>query len=352
MRGPGGRPWPRDTTKRTARTSRVDGIHDMIPAQPTPSSIMPPAAPGSQLVDEPLTGEGRLAAATSYRTSLGVLYQGDARRLLPDLPHDTVDCIIGSPPYFSVRDYGVEGQIGTERSVEEYIDSLCETYTLAKPALRTSGSCWVVIGDLYVNKNLVLLPARFALEMQRRGWIIRNDVIWHKTRSLPHPVKDRLINVHEHIYHFVKSPAYYYDLDAIRLPHKDSSIHRVKSRITVSARGRYGEDAGNRGRTIDALNETSAIHSRGRNPGDVFDACPSNSATGHLATYPAAVVEPRLISTCPLGGTVLDFWMGSGTTAKVAEATNRRWIGIELNPEYCDIVRRELSVGTQPRLLD
>ncbi len=285
------------------------------------------------------------------RTSKGVLYRGDARLILETLPEESVDCIIGSPPYFAVRDYGVPGQIGLESSIEEYLENLCAAYDAAKRLLKPAGSCWVVIGDLYIEKNLVLLPARFALAMQSRGWMIRNDVIWRKTRCLPHPVKDRLINTHEHIYHFVKSKAYYYDLDSIRLPHAPTSLRRVQSKIRVSHKGRYGEDLGNRGRTIDFLDESSAVHPSGRNPGDVFDACPSNTAEGHLATYPEELIEPRIRSTCPPDGTVLDFWMGSGTTALVAEKLNRRWIGVELNPRYCSIAKKRLSRPVQRVLL-
>jgi DNA modification methylase len=291
-----------------------------------------------------------MKAPEFFQTSAGVLYVGDATTVLQTLPDESVDCIIGSPPYFSVRDYGVSGQIGLEKAPQDYLDSLCGVYAEAKRVLKRTGSCWVVIGDLYLDKNLIMLPARFAIAMQAQGWIVRNDVIWRKTRSLPHPVKDRLINTHEHIYHFVKNREYYYDLDSIRVPHAASSLNRVKSKITVSHKGRYGEDEGNRGRTIDALNEKSAVHPNGRNPGDVFDACPSNAADGHLATYPEDLIAPRIRSTCPVGGTVLDFWMGSGTTAIVAEKLNRRWIGIELNRDYCKIAKKKLSKPLQPLL--
>jgi DNA modification methylase len=284
-------------------------------------------------------------------TPLGVLYQGDAKGVLDSLEPESVDCIVGSPPYFSVRDYGVEGQIGIEETVDDYLRSLCDAYESSRRVLKPNGSCWVVIGDLYIDKDLVQLPARFALAMKSRGWILRNDVIWRKTRCLPHPVKDRLINTHEHIYHFVKNRDYFYDLDSIRLPHAASSMNRVKSRINVSHKGRYGNDEGNRGRTIDFLNEKSAVHPKGRNPGDVFEACPSNAADGHLATYPAELIEPRILSTCPSDGTVLDFWMGSGTTAVVAEKLGRRWIGIELNKDYCKIVKRLLAKPRQSKLL-
>ena len=279
-----------------------------------------------------------------------VLYQGDARTVLDTLPAGSVDCIVGSPPYFNVRDYQVKRQIGVEPTVENYLENLCSAYDAAARVLKPSGSCWVVIGDLYIEKNMVLLPSRFAIEMQARGWIVRNDVIWRKTRCLPHPVKDRLISTHEHIFHFVRSKSYYYDLDSIRTPHAASSLNRVKSRINVGHKGRYGKDEGNRGRTIDFLDETSAIHAKGRNPGDVFDACPSNAADGHLATYPEELIEPRIVSTCPPGGTVLDFWLGSGTTALVATKLGRRWIGIELNREYCKIAKRRLSKPLQQRL--
>jgi site-specific DNA-methyltransferase (adenine-specific) len=202
---------------------------------------------------------------------------------------------------------------------------------------------------MYIDKNLVLLPALFALEMRRRGWIVRNDVIWRKTRCRPHPVNDRLLNTYEHVFHFVRSSEYFYDLDSIRAPHAPSSLSRVRSPIVIGHRGRYGEDRGNRGRTIDSLDEKSALHPKGRNPGDVFDACPSNAADGHHATYPQALIEPRIRSTCPKDGTVLDFWMGSGTTALVAEMLGRKWIGIELNPDYCEIARRKLAAEPPTR---
>ncbi len=285
-----------------------------------------------------------------FENDLGKLYCGDALSTLRQMPDGSVDCIIGSPPYFSVRDYGVVGQIGLEPSVDSYLAALLAVYDEARRVLKPTGSCWVVIGDLYINKNLALVPARFVIGMQDHGWIVRNDVIWRKTRQLPHPVKDRLINTHEHIFHFVKERRYFYDLDSIRVPHAESSLNRVKAAIHVSHKGRYGEDNGNRGRTIDALDETSAIHPAGRNPGDVFESSPSNRADGHLATYPEALVEPRIVSTCPADGVVLDFWMGAGTTALVALRLRRRWIGIELNPEYCDIITRRLSEPLQPKL--
>jgi site-specific DNA-methyltransferase (adenine-specific) len=291
-----------------------------------------------------------VGAKPVFSTPMGAMFRGDATSVLVKLPPHSVDCVVGSPPYFAVRDYGVKGQIGVENTIDAYIARMCDAYDAAKHVLKRSGSCWVVIGDLYQEKDLVLLPGRFALEMKRRGWILRNDVIWRKTRCLPHPVKDRLINTHEHIFHFVVSENYYYDLDSIRLPHAASSINRVKSKIKVSHKGRYGKDAGNRGRTIDFLDETSAVHPKGRNPGDVFDACPSNAADGHLATYPEELIEPRIVSTCPPRGTVLDFWMGSGTTALVAEKLGRHWIGVELNPDYCAIAKRRLSKPRQALL--
>jgi site-specific DNA-methyltransferase (adenine-specific) len=292
-----------------------------------------------------------LKEAQFLKTALGVLYRGDARLMLAAIDRESVDCIIGSPPYFSVRDYSVEGQIGLEPTVEAYIEALCSVYDAARVVLKGTGSCWVNMGDIYIDKDLALMPARFALAMKARGWILRNDVIWRKTRTLPNPAKDRLVSKHEHIFHFVKDAQYYYDLDSIRLPHKPNSLKRVKSVIKVSHKGRYGKDEGARGRTIDALDESSALHAKGKNPGDVFDACPSNAADGHLATYPPELIEPRIISTCPRNGTVMDFWMGSGTTALVAEKLSRHWVGVELNADYCKITQKRLAKPLQRELL-
>src|SRR5882672_7340179 len=172
-----------------------------------------------------------LKAAEFMRTTLGVLYQGDARVVLAGMDRESVDCIIGSPPYFNVRDYKVEGQIGLEPTLDAYVEALCSTYDEARGVLKRTGSCWINIGDTYIQKDLALIPARFALAMKARGWILRNDVIWRKTRSLPNPAKDRLANKHEHIYHFVIGDEYYYDLDSIRQPHKANSLKRVQSAI-------------------------------------------------------------------------------------------------------------------------
>ena len=158
------------------------------------------------------------------------------------LENDSIKCIITSPPYFQCRNYNNhEKQIGLEKTVDEYINTLCNVFDKLKPKLTEDGNLFVNIGDKYSkDKSLLLVPFEFANEMKNRGWILRNDIIWHKPNFQPSPVKDRLANAHEHIFHFVKNKKYYYDLDSIRIPNKSDESKKEKvydrfmKRITLS----------------------------------------------------------------------------------------------------------------------
>lgn len=148
------------------------------------------------------------------------LYLGDALKVMKTLKADSIDMCICSPPYWGLRDYGIEKQIGLESTSEEYIQRLVTYFREVKELLKSTGSLYLNLGDTYVNKNLQMMPARVALDLQKDGWILRNDVIWYKPNHMPASVKDRLTNTYEHLFHFVKSRKYYYNLDCIRIPHK------------------------------------------------------------------------------------------------------------------------------------
>jgi DNA modification methylase len=148
------------------------------------------------------------------------LFIGDALEIMKTFENESIDMIMTSPPYWGLRDYGVHGQIGLEPSSDKYVQKLTDYFHELKRVLKKAGSFYINLGDTYMKKNLQMIPARIALALQKDGWILRNDVIWYKPNHLPASVKDRLTNTYEHLFHFVKSKKYFYDLDAIRVPHK------------------------------------------------------------------------------------------------------------------------------------
>jgi len=148
------------------------------------------------------------------------LYQDDALTAMKRMKDDSIDMCMCSPPYWSLRDYGIEGQLGLEASLEEYVRKLASYFHELKRVLKKTGSFYLNLGDTYVNKNLQMIPVRVAVDLQKDGWILRNDVIWYKPNHMPASVKDRLTNTYEHLFHFVKTKKYYFNLDCIRIPHK------------------------------------------------------------------------------------------------------------------------------------
>src|SRR3990167_6626897 len=180
---------------------------------------------------------------------------GDSLQVLKQLPDNSIDCVMTSPPYWALRNYQVAGQLGLEKDFNEYLIKLCDIFSEIKRVLKDSGTCWVNLGDSYSNsggnhknsklqgknyelkdtkhkadipaKNLCLIPFKFVIEMQNRGWYVRNVVIWYKPNSMPESVKDRLTKTYEFLFFFTKSKQYYFDIDSIRVPLKESSIARM-----------------------------------------------------------------------------------------------------------------------------
>lgn len=296
------------------------------------------------------------------------------------LENDSVKCIITSPPYFQCRNYNNhEKQIGLEKTVNEYINTLCNVFDKLKPKLTEDGNLFVNIGDKYSkDKSLLLIPFEFANEMKNRGWILRNDIIWHKPNFQPSPVKDRLANAHEHIFHFVKNKKYYYDLDSIRIPSKcdesknEKVYNRFMKKITMSddltseekqnailelenlynqnkinddARLKirnntkilFGSDESISGRAKELNKKGYFFHCnnpKGKNMGDVFSVNIKSHKGSHEAVFPQELVIPLIKCGSDIGDVVLDCFSGSGTVVLMAENMGRIGIGIELNEEY------------------
>jgi len=259
-------------------------------------------------------------------------------RSMRELADGSIDTVFTSPPYWALRNYGGVGEIGREKTVDEYVESLVEVFCEIKRVLKPSGSVWLVTGDTYKNKSLVLAPERLAIALLAQGWLIRNALVWRKSDPLPESVKDRLARMHERVFHLVKSRNYYYSLEPVRIPHRRPERIGIVER-RVAANGRREERVGRAG-FVAARSRTH--HPNGKNPGDVF-TCATSNFSGHPAAFPEKLVEPRLLSTTPPGGTVLDPFAGAGTVGLTAIRNGFPFIGYEINPDYVELANQRLS---------
>ena len=278
------------------------------------------------------------------------VYLGDSLETIKTFPDKSIDCVVTSPPYYGLRDYGVDGQIGLEETPEEYIDKLVSLFREIRRCLKDEGTCWVNLGDSYSGncsrtskgragmgaeregvftkggglppKNLIGIPWRFAFAMQADGWILRQDIIWHKPNPIPESVTDRCTKAHEYIFLFSKQEKYYFDAQSIQEECVDEAY---------SNRQNTGEEAGLK----DVVYTT-------RNKRDVWSVCVKPNKEAHFATYPPELITPCILAGCPEQGIVLDPFMGSGTTGIVARTFNRNYVGCELNPEYHKMSERRI----------
>lgn len=263
-----------------------------------------------------------------YRNKSVTLHCGDALEVLRDMESESVNCVVTSPPYFGLRDYGIEGQYGHEPTPQGFAETLRDLFREVRRVLAKDGTVWLNLGDSYTGgKNLVGAPWRTALALQDDGWILRNDIIWHKPNAMPESATDRLSRRHEHMFLLTKSKKYHFNLDAIREPH---TCNRQ--------RGKGPRSAGGTGRN-DATHGTTNTqgHPGGKNPGDVWSINTRAFPEAHFATFPPDLARRCVLAGCPEGGTVLDPFSGAGTTGMAALEQGKKYIGIDLNPEYLDL---------------
>lgn len=317
---------------------------------------------------------------------------GDALTELIDLPSKSVNCIVTSPPYYNLRDYGVFGQIGLEETPGEYIEHLITIFRQAYRVLKDDGTLWVNIGDSYsgskrgrtvkgehcsagkISKNstgqlsgnikytvpdpesnlkqkdLIGIPWMLAFALRNDGWYLRQDIIWQKPNAMPESVKDRCTRSHEYIFLLSKSRTYYFDYEAILEPRVgDNNVFPAGSNGTLRPNSRR-RGSGNKKRkprpSADILNIGSMCGnvpytgmSDLRNKRDIWTIPTRGYKGAHFATFPPDLVEPCILAGCPVGGTVLDFFSGSGTVGVIAQKLGREFILIDLNPQYTDISR-------------
>jgi DNA modification methylase len=390
---------------------------------------------------------------------LNDIHVGDARETLSELPESSVHMMMTSPPYFGLRDYDADGQIGLEDSLDEYISELVGVFREVRRVLRPDGSAWLNLGDTYGGdsivrdegdwkrpgddgyeedhtasygdgrrgmsdlgrKNKMLVPHRVAIALQDDGWIVRNDCTWVKPNPMPQSVKDRLNTTTEQVFYLRPQPDGWFDLDAIREPHSEEVRSRAafgdkekqeQKRGTIGAAPERNDSQGG-----DGVDNNAAVDPAGKNPGDVFEVTTKPFPEAHFAVYPPELCEKPIKATCPprvcadcgtpyerevdretgeyeysdrgevvkgrtqasgtmtepptaehvgwtptcdcdtdatAPGIALDPFAGAGTTARVAKDLGRRFIGIDLNPDYVAMAQKRVGVAVDEpdRLLD
>jgi DNA modification methylase len=282
---------------------------------------------------------------------VNTIITGDALDVLRSMPDGSADCCVTSPPYYGLRNYGVERQIGLEKTPEAYVDRLAEVFEQVRRALKPAGTLWLVIGDSYCGakrnrlpsdsakpKDLIGIPWMLAFALRAKGWYLRQDIIWHKPNPMPEGVKDRCTKAHEYIFLLSKSQRYYFDADALREPYVKPLNRWAGSDLKATGRSRWSEETGHCAYRDRNMRPNPA----GRNRRDVWTIRTAPYVDAHFATYPPELAAACVKAACPTGGVVLDPFMGAGTTAVVARKLGRCYIGVELNPKYVQIARNRI----------
>jgi len=299
----------------------------------------------------------------------------DVLQGLKTLPDGIIDTCVTSPPYFGLRDYGINGQIGLEETPDEYIAKLVEVFREVKRVLRDDGTLWIVIADSYAgsgkggaaypenakkykqgtskgmlgavattkvktpnckSKDLIGVPWMLAFALRADGWYLRQDIIWHKTNSMPESVTDRCTKAHEYIFLLSKSPRYYFDNDAVKEPavNGDPNPPRGSKGVMRVNSGRRKQEHAGGGRTEPVVT---------RNRRDVWTVTTKPYKGAHFAVFPPDLIRPCIMAGSRKGGIVLDPFLGSGTTAAVALKEGRGYVGIEINPKYVKLANLRIK---------
>jgi DNA modification methylase len=310
---------------------------------------------------------------------------GDCLKSMAQLPSQSVSCCVTSPPYFGLRDYGHDGQIGLEDTPEAYVARLVGVFREVRRVLRDDGTLWLNLGDSYAaqrggthqpaetlaggkrgkaadgarvnrdrhdgynptrnasaiglkHKDLIGIPWRVAFALQADGWYLRQDIIWHKPNPMPESVRDRCTKAHEYIFLLSKSERYFFDSEAIKEPSKYFGRDKRSGKGNIRYEGKRAE----------ASHETLAQQSfvtinEKKNKRSVWTVSTKSFKGAHFATFPPDLIEPCILAGCPAGGTVLDPFGGAGTTALVAERHGRNSILCEINPAYVELATKRIE---------
>lgn len=310
---------------------------------------------------------------------LDKIYNGDSLEVLKTFPDDSIHCCVTSPPYYALRDYGVDAQIGREETPAQYISRLTEVFTEVRRVLRPDGTFWLNISDTYCGKSnqgdytdskypkgrngqtvalnhkvegckpkdMIGIPWMLAFALRDSGWYLRNDIIWMKENPMPESVKDRCARCYEHVFLLSKSKKYSFDHMAIAEPIAATTAERLKR--GMKGGNKYGKPVPGQPQT-QSINKpreagelTDAMIAPLRNKRDVWVINTVPFSGGHYAAFPPKLAETCILAGCPEGGITLDPFMGSGTTGLAAQSLNRHYVGIELNPAYCDMAAERIA---------
>jgi len=308
------------------------------------------------------------------------IYQGNCLEVLKEIPDSTVNCCVTSPPYWSLRDYGVDGQLGLEKTPNEYVVKMVEIFREVRRVLKDDGTLWLNLGDSYVSaatgslgnhtgakhgfganhahmregskrpsktnfglpeKNLCGIPWKVAFALQEDGWYLRQDIIWHKPNPMPESVTDRCTKSHEYIFLMTKSSKYYYDSEAIGEP-LATEPHNSGFKFHPDRISGPNDRGGN-----SQWEDPDRVWCKAgfRNKRSVWSVPTHPFPEAHFATFPIKLIEPCILAGCPKDGVVLDPFLGSGTTLLVAMNLGRKGVGIELKDDYIKIAIKRIDVG-------
>ena len=299
------------------------------------------------------------------------IYQGDSIQVMQDFLDESIDMCLTSPPYWGLRDYGHDDQLGLEKTPEEYIEKMTSAFHEVKRVLKKEGTLWLNIGDTYYRdpkrgnqeigghaglstgrntaramqarasgimkeKCLCMIPERLAWSLIQDGWILRNKIVWHKPNGMPSSVTDRFSNKWEYIFLFSKSQKYYFDLDTIREEHNTDAFNKLRDKSKETYNNSY--DGGHF-----LPGERPEGHPLGKNPGDVFKINTQPFPNTNFAVFPPKLCEKPIKAGCPEGGIVLDPFCGAGTTLCVSQEMKRNYIGIDINTEFIKMAEKRTA---------
>ncbi|OKJ98983.1 DNA methylase N-4 [Amycolatopsis sp. CB00013] len=326
----------------------------------------------------------------------GQILIGDVRQRLAELPDSSVDCVVTSPPYWNLRNYGHKDQIGAEATVDDWAAQIAAICSDVARVLTPTGSLWLVLGDGYsrhpkegaAKKSLLLGPSRVALLLTRSGWLLRSQIVWHKPNPTPSSARDRFTPNHEVLFHLVRQSHYHFDLDACREPAKTAATGPARKtaqaylpREAVPALGGGTSPRVDLNHGLARMKSAGLTsHPLGKNPGSVWSVSTGSYRGAHWASYPVELIRRPILAGCPervcatcdrpwrraerlhdgrwlatgplepvcphttwRRGILLDPFLGSGTSAVAAEMYGRDWIGIELNPDYAALAKQRLA---------
>ena len=328
---------------------------------------------------------------------LNTIHLGDCLKILRTFPENSIDCCVTSPPYYALRDYGVVGQLGLEDTPEQYIKALIDVFEEVRRVLKPTGTLWLNIGDSYAGsmkgcakypdnamkykqgtnrgmlgnpavikkvggdykpKDLIGIPWMLAFALRSHGWYLRQDIIWHKPNPMPESVKDRCTKAHEYIFLLSKERNYYFDAESIAEPVSDATIKRLTQNTdeqegalypgydtpVKAIKPRYGgkKYTSTPEKFFRTKSGNAYMEREKRNKRDVWTVSTKPCKEAHFATFPPELIMPCILAECPEGGTVLDPFIGSGTTGMVARTLNRNYVGIDINPEYKMIAEQRI----------